>query len=226
MLESYSWGQFFTFLSIALALYYVYVIFFYYGNDINKVIAGKKDKPASASAISPQYTHTAPPIIAESIHIDGDDIEEKETNELTDDTSDIQDEETSLTDAYDWENTKAFTMDYRDATEEEEKLLESINVAEPDSNEISEGSIPAEDYAEATLEIQKENIEEEKKETTKSVLRRAYFNASYVDLYNMNKNAKSNIDALLTELTGERKIPLGEIAVFNDYIRNSQPLII
>ncbi|MBK7883466.1 MAG: hypothetical protein IPJ81_06505 [Chitinophagaceae bacterium] len=112
-------------------------------------------------------------------------------------------------------------MDYRDATEEEEILLEIIDVAEPDSNEISEGGVPADDYADATIEIQKENIEEEKKEATKSVLRRAYFNTSYVELANMNKNAKSNIDALLSSLTEEGKIPSSEMDVYNDFIINA-----
>jgi len=55
-------------------------------------------------------------------------------------------------------------MDYKDATIKEEALLESVEVAEAGSEEeVEEGGIPADDYVEATVEIQKETIAAEKR---------------------------------------------------------------
>ena len=68
-----------------------------------------------------------------------------------------------IEDTSDWNNTTAFTMDYKDATISEEALLVSVDVAEAGSEEeVEEGGIPADDYVEATIEIQKETIAVEK----------------------------------------------------------------
>ncbi|HPH99986.1 MAG TPA: hypothetical protein PK772_06645, partial [Chitinophagaceae bacterium] len=55
-------------------------------------------------------------------------------------------------------------------------------------------------------------------EMTKAVLRKAYFNNSYIALQNTNENAKANTVTLLHELQEEGKIPATEIAVYNDFV--------
>lgn len=45
MLSSISWSQFFYGLFIALVIYYVYIIFKYYGDELNAIVKGKSIKP-------------------------------------------------------------------------------------------------------------------------------------------------------------------------------------
>lgn len=213
MLSSYTWGQFFIFLSGGLFLYYLFVVFFYYGEDLNKFISGKKQSPIAAVATSYNYT---PPIVAETLHVNSYSSDDEELIEETTHTKNIDND---IEDTSDWNNTTTFTMDYKDATVKEEALLESVEVAEAGSEEeVEEGGIPADDYVDATIEIQKENIAEEKKELTKEVLRKAYFNSSYISLYNTEENAKSNINTLLSELQEESKVPAAEIAAYTDFV--------
>lgn len=226
MLESYTWGDFFTFLLIGLCLYYLFVAFFYYGEDLNKLISGKKQiiNPSATVALSGNSIKekTFSPIIAESINTQSFDIEEHDNEDVVEEISENATNNTNslARDTYDWENTQVINMDYKDATPEEEILLDDIDVSEPDSDEDMEGGIPADDYADTIIEIQKENIEVEKEEVTKAVLRRSYFNASMVDLYKTNEKAKANIDAMLTGLMQEKEISLSEIATFSDYVNN------
>lgn len=72
MLSSYTWSEFFIFLSGGLFLYYLFVIFFYYGEDLNKLIAGKKrslNTIAPVVAVSTPYHHTTSHIVAETLNV-------------------------------------------------------------------------------------------------------------------------------------------------------------
>ena len=214
MLASYTWVEFFLFLSGSLFLYYLFVIFFYYSEDLNKLIAGKKQTPVVAISTSHNYSS---PIVAETLHVNSYSSDEEEL--YTEEKNHTKNIDTPIKDTSDWNNTTAFTMDYKDATISEEALLVSVDVAEAGSEEeVEEGGIPADDYVEATIEIQKETIAAEKKELTKEVLRKAYFNNSYIALQNTNENAKANTGTLLQELQEEGKIPATEIAVYNDFV--------
>ncbi len=216
MLASYTWGEFFLFLAGSLFLYYLFVIFFYYSEDLNKLIAGKKQTASSMATVATPYNYT-PPIVAETLHVNSYDSNEEDLH--TEEKTHINNIDIPTEDTSDWNNTIAFTMDYKDATMSEEALLVSVDVAEAGSEEeVEEGGIPADDYVEATVEIQKETIAAEKKEMTKAVLRKAYFNNSYIALQNTNENAKANTVTLLHELQEEGKIPATEIAVYNDFV--------
>lgn len=216
MLASYTWGEFFLFLAGSLFLYYLFVIFFYYSEDLNKLIAGKKQTANAIATAATPYNYT-PPIVAETLHVNSYTSDEEEV--YTEEKNHTQNIDIPIEDTSDWNNTTAFTMDYKDATAKEEALLESVEVAEASSEEeVEEGGIPADDYVEATVEIQKETIAAEKKEMTKAVLRKAYFNNSYIALQNTNENAKANTGTLLHELQEEGKIPAAEIADYNDFV--------
>lgn len=217
MLASYTWSDFFIFLSGGLFLYYLFVIFFYYSEDLNKLIAGKKQTANAMSTVASSYNYK-PPIVAETLHVNAYDSNEEELH--TEEKNHTKNIDTYIEDTSDWNNTTAFTMDYKDATVSEEALLVNVDVAEAGSEEeeVEEGGIPADDYIEATVEIQKETIAAEKKELTKEVLRKAYFNNSYIALQNTNENAKANTGTLLQELQEEGKIPATEIAVYNDFV--------
>ena len=221
MLASYTWGEFFLFLSGSLFLYYLFVIFFYYSEDLNKLIAGKKlssNTIAPVVAASTPYHHTKSPIIAETLHVNSYSSDDEELIEETTHTKNIDND---IEDTSDWKDTTTFTMVYKDATVKEEALLESVVVAEAGSEseeDVEEGGIPADDYVEATVEIQKETIAAAKKELTKAVLRKAYFNSSYIALQNTNENAKANTATLLEELQEEGRITATEIAAYTDFV--------
>lgn len=215
MLSSYTWGQFFIFLSGGLFLYYLFVVFFYYGEDLNRFISGKKQTANAMATVSTHYNYSSP-IVAETLHVNSYSSDDEELIEETTHTKNIDND---IEDTSDWKDTTAFTMVYKDATAKEEALLESVEVAEAGSEEeVEEGGIPADDYVEATVEIQKETIAAEKKELTKAVLRKAYFNNSYIALQNTNENAKTNTGTLLQELQEEGKITATEIAAYTDFV--------
>ena len=77
MLASYTWVEFFLFLSGSLFLYYLFVIFFYYSEDLNKLIAGKKQTANAIATVATLYNYTSP-IVAETLHVNAYDNNEEE----------------------------------------------------------------------------------------------------------------------------------------------------
>lgn len=60
MLSSISWPQFFYVLVIALVIYYVYIAFKYYGDELNAILKGKSPQPIINPSSTEVKKETAP----------------------------------------------------------------------------------------------------------------------------------------------------------------------
>lgn len=70
MLSSISWSQFFYVLLIALVIYYFYIIFKYYGDELNAILKGKSTEtlvsPSNADFKRESITLTQDPLLGET----------------------------------------------------------------------------------------------------------------------------------------------------------------
>jgi len=58
MLASYTWGEFFLFLSGSLFFVLLVCNLFYYSEDLNKLIAGKKQTANAMATVATSYNYT------------------------------------------------------------------------------------------------------------------------------------------------------------------------
>lgn len=66
MFSSISWSQYFLAVGLVLVVYYLYIVFKYYGDEINTFIKGKSNSPVVTPSVTPNRAASPQPVLADN----------------------------------------------------------------------------------------------------------------------------------------------------------------